>query len=243
MGTWVLTPCPGRRLPELLRMLASINADPEHTVIVTTKADPLDGLDLRDAAHHLLTVDKPDLLFGEWMNRGLDYIEAVERAQYVEESGADLEEQPWHWTPEASYEVLMIGSSLTGTPDTIPELHDALRAEWPDFRSLVGPDLHKRLGDHQTLELPLDFPRTVYDRVPPVCMMVAGELGLRFDPQFRWYYSDDDFEMQCRACGTVAIIGGTGVTYPGGHGLSEEQARWAIEDRAKFVQKWQRDPW
>jgi hypothetical protein len=31
-------------------------------------------------------------------------------------------------------------------------------------------------------------------RIPGICMLVAGELGLRFDEQFRWRYAGDDFE-------------------------------------------------
>lgn len=73
--------------------------------------------------------------------------------------------------------------------------------------------------------------------------MLAGESNLRVDPQFRWWYSDDDLEMQARELGGAGVVQGTGLVAGPDSSLSEEKAIWAREDREKFVKKWGREPW
>lgn len=220
MTSWVLTPCKRSRLGELKAMLASLAADPAGVVVVTTLPDPILAHDLQGVAGHLLTFEREGLLFGQWLNHGLDYL-----AQ----------------DPDGPYEVLCIGSSLRGAPDTVPTLRRALRSE---RLTMCGPDLFGRVAGHE-VEQHRDDDRTLWNRVPGTCFMVAGELGLRCDDQFRWWYSDDDLEMQARQHGPVGLVGGAGVTLtaPNGHPLSDEQHQWAVEDRAKFVSKWNREPW
>lgn len=200
-------------------MLASLVVDPEQVVVVTTLPDPIQPRDLDGAANHLLVFEKPGMLFGEWLNYGFEYLSC--------------------WSEP--YEVLCIGSSLRGVEHTIPALARALRGEQ---LTMCGPDLFGRLAGME-VETHRDDQRTLWNRVPATCFMVAGELGLRFDEQFRWWYSDDDLEMQARTLGPVGLVGGCGVvaTHPEGHYLSEGQARWAVEDRAKFVAKHGCEPW
>lgn len=220
MTTWVLTPCKRSRVGELLRMIDSLEVDPARVVVVTTMPDPIEGDDVLGCADHVVVFERPGLRFGEWFNLGFDYIASRDS------------------TP---YEVLCIGSSVLGSGHTIPTLRGALRGH--DL-AMCGPDLFGRLTAGVVEEHRYDD-RTLWNRVPGVCFMVAGELGLRFDPEFRWWYSDDDLEMQARLLAPVAIVGRAGVslTHPTGHCLSVEQELWAIEDRAKFVAKWDREPW
>ena len=51
------------------------------------------------------------------------------------------------------------------------------------------------------------------------CFMLRGETGIRADPQFAWWYSDDDVCLQAKAAGGVARAYGCEVTHlhPGGH--------------------------
>lgn len=221
MSTWVLTPCHRVRLDELKTMLASIAADPAHVVVVTTLPNPILTSELAGHADHVLLFEKPGMLFGEWFNAGFEHIAGIER--------------------DDDHEILCIGSSLLGDWSTIDWLAKELRG---NELTMVGPDLQRTVPPGHVEQHQYDT-RNLSNRVPAQCFMVAGELGLRFDPQFRWWYSDDDLEMQARQLGPVAIIGGMNVimTHPDGHYLSEQQANWAIEDRAKFVTKWQREPW
>lgn len=221
MTTWVVSPCHRGRLGELKEMLASLAHDPRHVMIVTTMPDPIDGDDLLGQADHVVVFEKPGMLFGEWINTGLRFIADEERNE--------------------PYEVLCIGSSLRGTPDTIPMLANALRTQ---NLTMVGPDLFGRIESGYVKQHQHDE-RTLWNRVPGICFMIRGELGLRFDPQFRWWYGEDDLEMQARAVGPVGLVGGAGVTLtaPNGHPLNAQQEMWAAEDRGKFVLKWGREPW
>lgn len=220
MSTWVISPCKRSRVDELRNLLFTLGHPSQNVVVVTTMPDPVEGDDLEHQADHVVIYEQPGMLFGQWMNLGFDYIASRDS------------------TP---YEVFCIGSSLLGAPDTIPVLRSALR----DHQlTMCGPDLFGRLGGGQVEEHRADQ-RTLWNRVPGICFMVPGELGLRFDVEFRWWYGEDDLEMQARQHGNVGLVGGCGValTAPNGHPLSEEQARWATEDRTKFVTKWGQEPW
>lgn len=220
MTTYVVTPCKRSRVDELIRLVDSLAVEPDHVVVITTQPDPIEPGDLKGRANHLLRFTRPGMLFGEWFNLGFQYL-----------AGTD-----------DPYEVLCVGSSLICGPDTIPQLRDALRTH--DL-TMVGPDIFGHLGGGQVDIQHAHDQRTLHNRVLANCFMVRGELGLRFDPEFRWWYSDDDLEMQARQFGPVGNVGGVTVrmTHPDGHYLTEEQAIWATEDRAKFVEKWQKEPW
>lgn len=220
MSTWVISPCKRSRVAELLAMLASLGHDSAHVVVVTTLPDPVEGDDVAGYADHVVVFEEPGMLFGRWLNLGFDYIDAIDSSQH---------------------EFLCIGSSLLGAPHTVPTLRAALRGR--DL-AMVGPDLFDRLGVGD-VEEHRDDQRTLWNRVPGICFMVPGELGLRFDPEFRWWFGEDDLEMQARALGPVGLVGRCGVTLtaPNGHPLSDEQHQWAREDRAKFVAKWSKEPW
>lgn len=201
-------------------MLASLGHDPAHAVVVTTLPDPIEGDDVAGAADHVVVFEKPGMLFGEWFNLGFDYIAGIDSRQR---------------------EVLCIGSSLLAATDTIPTLRRALR---DNNLTMCGPDVFGRVGAG-AIEMHQFDERTLHNRVLANCFMVAGELNLRFDPQFRWWYADDSYEMDHRKLGPVGNVGGARVTmtHPDGHYLSEEQAIWATEDRAKFVAKYGCEPW
>ena len=220
MASWVLVPCERSRIDELERLLCTLLVGAENVVIVTTLPDPIPSWEIGEFAEHIVLFEEPGKLFGAWCNAGFDYI-------------ASLESGP--------YEVCCIGSSHTGSPHTIDVLRACLRQY---CLTMVGPDLSGELGALQVTSL-TESRRTQGLRVPCECFMVAGELRLRFDPEFRWYYSDDDLEMQARQLGTVGLVGGTGFIASSGHELSDEQALHAAEDREKFIAKWGAEflPW
>ena len=73
--------------------------------------------------------------------------------------------------------------------------------------------------------------------------MVGLDHGLACDPQFRWWYTEDDLEMQARQIGPVGLVGACPVEHRTSHGLDPLRARWAVEDRERFVAKWGCEPW
>ncbi len=71
------------------------------------------------------------------------------------------------------------------------------------------------------------------------CFMLRGEAGIMADTQFRWWYGDNDIELQARAKGGSAAVPGCQVAhlYPGGHDhLMPEQIR---ADTELFHKKWE----
>ena len=213
MASWVLVPCARSRVGEVERLLCTLMADAETTVVVTTLPDPVQHRDVEWLAEHLITFERPGMFFGAWFNFGLDYIARQEGNQ--------------------PHEVCCVGSSHSGATRTVEMLTTALRKH---ELAMVGPDLC--FGLEPGVVLTLQGERTHGKRIPPECFMVPNEQGLRFDAAFRWWYSDDDFEMQARQRGSVGLVGGTGFRQAGNHPLTAETGQYAFEDRGKFMTKW-----
>ena len=186
-------------------------------VIVATVPDPIQGEEILDLAHHCVQYPTSEQHISRWWNAGLDYI--AERQ-----------------APQRRWEVLALSSDYVGTTYSVAVLGAFLRRHG---LTMVGPDHHTdqyrifRQGE----------PRDVMSRVPGACWMLAGESGLRVDTDFRWWYSDDDLEMQARQAGGAGVIAATGLVSGPDSYLSEEKAQWAAEDRERFTRKWQMPPW
>jgi hypothetical protein len=217
MDSWVLVPCQRSRRDLLIRLLESLDHPRDHVVIVATVPEPLTADELDGYANHVISYPTPEQHISRWWNAGLDYIESVRASRR-------------HW------EVLAISSDYQGTPYSVAVLGTFLRCR--DL-VMVGPDHH---SDQERI-FTFDQQRNVMERVPGACWMLRGESGLRVDTDFRWWYSDDDLEMQARKAGGVGVVPGTGLVSGLDSYLSEEKAIWAAEDRAKFIDKWSRQPW
>lgn len=185
-------------------------------VVVATEPDPLRYKDVSDLADHVVQYPTTEQHISRWWNAGLDYIEEK--------------------TTCGTHEVLAISSDYAGTPYSVAVLGAFLRRHG---LTMVGPD-HHTSGQRFLRE---GEPRGTVDRVPGACWMLAGESALRVDTDFRWWYSDDDLEMQARKRGGAGVIAGTGLEPGPDSYLSEEKAIWAAEDRERFRQKWGKYPW
>jgi hypothetical protein len=199
----------------LKRLLSSLEHPKERTVIVATQPDPLTKADLAGYADHVVLSNAIESYISQWWNLGLYYI--------------SIHAKVWH-------EVLAVSSDYVGMPHSVAVLAAFLRQ---NNLTMVGPNHHSnkakffRLGDH----------RSAVDRVQGGCWMLAGESRLRVDEHFRWWYSDDDFEMQARRHGGTGVMPGTGLEPGPDSELDEKKHSWAIEDRRKFVAKWGMEPW
>lgn len=216
MSTWLLIPCQRARLGALEDTLMSLQQPREHVVIVTTMPDRILPSDVFDLAGNLQISDVQGQRISTWWNTGIDYIR---------DANTDPE-----------YEICAVSSDVQGHEASIEIMAETLR--FHDLE-MVGPNYHSNKFRFFTKEAS----RTVHDRVPGACWMIKGETGLRLDEQFRWWYSDDDLEMQARQLGDVAIIPDTGFRPGPDSALSLELQQWAREDRQKFIDKWGVEPW
>lgn len=217
MDSWVLIPCQRSRLDLLKRLLDSLEHPVDRVVIVATYPDPLYLQDIEDYAHYIehISPRATEHHIGRWWNVGLDCIASM---------------------AQKNHEVLVVSSDNIGTNYSVAKLGAFLREH---KLAMVGPNYW---GDDKQFFYP-SYHRGAQTRVPGCCWMVAGELGLRCDEQFRWWYSDDDIEMQARNLGGTGIVPGIGLLAGPDTALSVEKEQWAEEDRQKFVAKWNIQPW
>lgn len=87
----------------------------------------------------------------------------------------------------------------------------------------------------------LAYPGLPSGRVTPItgwCFMLRGEAGIMADPQFRWWYGDNDIELQARAKGGAVAVPGCQVTHlsPGGH--DDSMRAQIAADTELFHKKW-----
>ena len=76
--------------------------------------------------------------------------------------------------------------------------------------------------------------------------MLRGEIGLRFDERFRWWYGDSDIERQVRHAGKLTVcVGGAHAHHRGEmRSTSSDPSLLALahEDEARYAEKWGLDP-
>ncbi len=189
---------------------------PLDSVCIVT-TDP-DPVHLNDVPGvHLVHIDD-EFSYSKWLNAGLDYIRQIDA--------------------DARY-VFITGSDTRGNSRTVPDLIQGAIAK--QF-VMCGPD-HWNMG---TFTFDPQKPRGTQYRVPPEYFLLDLRTGIRFDQQFRWWYGDDDVEMQARAFGAVGLVSGVYIAQPenpSGHPMSERVATWVQEDRIKFTRKWGCEPW
>lgn len=214
--TWVVVPCSGARVGELLRLIDSIELPASRLVVVTTTADPVEVL----APAACVVLPWQGMYISKWWNAGIDAVDQLRTTD------------SWH--------VFCPGSDVVGSPDSVARLIDTQRAYG---LTMVGPSWYGHATDDQPSIWRDHTVRSVTERVPGACFMLRGEDQLRCDETFRWWYTDDDLEMQARLRGGAGVVAGTGLVHEFDHELDAEQAQHAVEDRARFAIKWGREPW
>lgn len=211
MSTWVLTPCHQPRLDDLRASLKALGHPVDRTVVVTTLPEPIHPEAVQAT---VLVSPEPGVNISRWWNLGLDWI-------------AKREAGP--------YEVLCMESDVRISLETLHVLRRELRA---NRLGMVGADWMEAVHG-QDVEIRRELaPEPMEHRVPGVCMLVAGELGLRFDEQFRWWYADDDFEWQHRKASGTGLVRGQMIGHGPGRPLTGERAEYAAEDVVRFQNKW-----
>jgi len=156
-----------------------------------------------------------------WWNLGLDWIEKTETKR-----NGDI--KPHH--------VLILNADARIAPEGVAKLSWALDHH-PAAR-MAGPK--RGLGivfEHRPEAVGLEA------RVPGWCHMIRGDERLRYDEQFRWWFSDDDLEWRCRRDGGTMLVGHIEARHLGDGMPKGELLELAKADRWKFQEKWGSLPW
>ncbi len=212
MNTWLLTPCQHPRVSDLTTSLAQLSHPVDRTVVVTTLPELIEPDDLSGVT--LLESPEPEVNTSRWWNTGLDWIEQ-------------------HHEP-GPYDVLCMEADVRIEWSTLARLRMVLR----NYNlAMVGADCHGVVTTAVETRYDLD-PWTEEHSIPGGCMLVAGELGLRFDEQFRWCCAAEDFEWQHRKAAGTGLVRGLTIEHGPRRPLTGERAEHAEEDRQRFVAKW-----
>lgn len=211
-NTWVLTTCHRPRLDDLKASLAHLNHPADRTVVVTTQTESIEHDDLPGVT--VLSSSQPGINISRWWNLGLEWI------------GCNHEVGP--------YEVLCMESDVHVEWSMLSRLRSVLR----NYNlAMVGADWYGVATSPVETRYDLEA-WTIEHSIPGVCMLVAGELGLRFDEQFRWWHADDDFEWQHRKTAGTGLVRGLTIESGPNRPLTGEQAKFAAVDYQRFIAKW-----
>lgn len=212
---WILTCAPGSRADEAAALLTALGTP---AVLVTTQPDPV-PFDFMPGVDVLL-FDSTEINISKWWTLGLDHI----AAQYADD-------------PDAKWDVLLVETDAAILIEHVNLMRRVMRDQ---DCVMAGADFFRVMPD-QALKVRRDNSAWLPEgRCIGFAQVVAGETGLRHDPEFRWWLADDDFEWQHRVNGgTVFIGGGIGVAHVGTQGpLTGERLQAWQEDEPKFEAKW-----
>ena len=232
---WALTVAPASRVEEALEAFEFAGIPVNRRVIVTTQPDPITEDQLN--GEHLLLFDDTEINISKWWNLGWEYIDGGWQGPPV----IDDEEQtitfgPWHGSEDEEWDVLLIESDARMSAEDVAIVRSELR-HYKDV-ALAGADWKGLLTDGQPKIRRDNTAWNLHGRIPGIAFIVRGELGLRHDPEFRWWLADDDFEWQARVSGGTMLVPGTTVTHGHSRPLEGDRLTAWNEDQAKFLAKW-----
>lgn len=210
---WVLAVAPGSRTTEAVELFDSLGTPINRRVLVTTMPDPVTEFEGK-----LIVYPETDLNISTWWNLGLDWI-----AQR-------------HILSGEKWDVLVAETDARMSAPDVEELRAKMRdsgatmagGDWEHTLPEYTEQVHRKSND----SLPIG-------RIPGIMKVVAGETGIRHDPQFRWWLADDDYEWQHRVQGGTLLVSGIRVVHTGTQGpLTGDRLRFWEEDQDKFYIKW-----
>lgn len=104
--------------------------------------------------------------------------------------------------------------------------------------AIVPPDWFDRVTSHmRILGAAAGCVHRPHDpRMAGHAFILDGSKGLRADPQFQWWYGDDDLE---RRAGEIAFVRGPGVEHRHPNSTTVGELAWiAGQDKIRFQKKW-----
>lgn len=212
---WALTCAPGSRADEAAALMNRLGVHPDEVVLVTTQPDPVP----QDFPATVLLFDSEEINISRWWTLGLDHI----AAHYADD-------------PDAIWDVLLVETDALITGEHVEVMREHMRTldcvmAGADFFHVM-PDLPYKVRRDNT-------PWRIEGRCIGFAQVVAGETGIRHDPEFRWWLADDDFEWQHRVNGGTVLVGGLDVRHDGTQGelTGDRKLAWE-QDQPKFLRKW-----
>lgn len=210
---WYLTVAPGSRKEEADFLFNTIlKAPADKRVLVTTLPDPI----LEYKSGNLLTFTDEEINISKWWTLGLDFIAS-------------------HYTEGDVWDVVLAESDVRISSEDVHTIRRVMREEnsilaGADWKHLTDGESKVRRDNNEWKPL---------SRVPGFAFIVAGEAGIRHDPEFRWWLADDDFEWQSRVAGGSVLVTGTTLYHDGTQGplTGDRLVAWE-EDQIKFQEKW-----
>lgn len=210
---WVLTCAPASRIDEAARLIERLGAP---TVVVTTQPDPIPADFFSDDVTVLL-FDSTEINISKWWTLGLDWIAS-------------------HYEEGEKYDVLIVETDADIKPEHVERMRRLMREQEV---VMAGADFFRVMPDMPFYVRRDNAPWRAEGRCIGFAQVIAGEVGLRHDPEFRWWLADDDLEWQARNNGGTILVGGMDVHHVGTQGpLTGDRLRAWEEDQEKFRAKW-----
>lgn len=214
-------------------------------VVVPTKNRPaflgdcvasLDG-----QAHTIIVVDNgstppimpfPGLVSDLWLISHREYPPNISRLWNlgIDQAAKIADVKAWD-----EWNVLVVNDDTVAPPKLVETLGAAMRAEnaacaFPDQFDVARRILHTRAEPVQTAE-----------RICGYSFMLRGEMGLRADEDFVWWFGDDDLDWRARQVGGSLLVPGVKVE----HHAPDVQTRadpvlseQTNKDHATWIAKW-----
>jgi GT2 family glycosyltransferase len=137
------------------------------------------------------------------------------------------------------WNLVLLNDDVVCPPGWVESLSDAMRAS-PAVMAFTD-----RLG-RATSTLYTQPPTNPYDTCMVAACMLRGELCLRFDEEFLWWYGDTDLDYRCRQSGGVIAVPGPVPEHlhPSAQTVADPNlTAQTHRDRETFAHKWQGVPW
>jgi len=211
-----------QRPVELARLVASLADQVDHLVVVDNDSRPPAEVDWHGGGTLTVTTyaERPPNLYRMW-NVGLETIDALARDNGWEAWDVGLfnddADVPPGWFDRVSLELRRAGVAACST----------------DPCGAISMPLLKREPD-----------RDLRTRLCPWAFVVRGEVGMRADEEFGWWWGDTDVDWWCRTHGGVLVLPGDVVPNTLANSTTVgELAEQAGRDAEYFTRKWGFRPW
>lgn len=148
----------------------------------------------------------------------------------------DLARASSRW-PE--YNMLIVNDDVICPGNLVSTLSDAMRGT---SAVLAYPD---QFGGTQVILHRDPGPVPVETRITGYAFMLKGEVRIRLDEAFGWWYGDDDLDWQCRLLGGSLLVPGCAVEHRAPNVQTNADPRLVAQtavDRETFQRKWGRTP-
>lgn len=209
------------RPAELDRLVGVLTSQADYVVIVDNASEPpVDPQRYGPFTRVARDDEQPPNLYRLW-NVGLDM--AAEHA---------------HGTGYDEWDVALFNDDADVPAGWYDTVATALRS---------GPYAAASTASHAPVDVPLvkiTPDGELARRMCPWAFVTRGEVGLRGDESFRWWWGDTDFEWRCRQLSGVIIVPGPRVGNTLANSTTHgELAVQAGRDGETFRQKWGFRPW